>query len=102
MQGCFWGVENYFNKHFKQGLIDSEVGYTGGETDDPNYRMVWLLPIPEIRRVHICCCCLHYYTSISMILAAFPLAKTMLSYGRTSSLCLSATGAGLHWHNRAC
>lgn len=38
--GCFWGVDNYFNKHFKQGLIDSEVGYTGGEMDDPNYRMV--------------------------------------------------------------
>jgi peptide methionine sulfoxide reductase MsrA len=47
MQGCFWGVENYFNKHFKQGLIDSEVGYTGGEMDDPNYRMVRRLPILE-------------------------------------------------------
>lgn len=41
MQGCFWGVENYFVKHFKQGLIDSEVGYTGGETSDPKYREVW-------------------------------------------------------------
>ncbi|CAL5224500.1 g7196 [Coccomyxa viridis] len=38
--GCFWGVENYFNKHFKQGLLSSEVGYCGGESADPNYRQV--------------------------------------------------------------
>ena len=40
LQGCFWGVENYFNKHFKQGLLSSEVGYCGGEAADPNYRQV--------------------------------------------------------------
>ena len=44
VKGCFWGVENYFNKHFKQGLISSEVGYTGGEAADPNYRQVRHLP----------------------------------------------------------
>lgn len=40
VQGCFWGVEHYFNKHFKEGILKSEVGYTGGETKDPNYRQV--------------------------------------------------------------
>ena len=44
VKGCFWGVENYFNKHFKQGLISSEVGYCGGEAADPNYRQVRHLP----------------------------------------------------------
>jgi hypothetical protein len=24
-QGCFWGVENYFNKHFKDAILKSEV-----------------------------------------------------------------------------
>ncbi|CAL8464614.1 g4149 [Coccomyxa elongata] len=38
--GCFWGVEHYFNKHFKEGILKSEVGYTGGDTKDPNYRQV--------------------------------------------------------------
>lgn len=40
IQGCFWGVEHYFNKHFKDAIIKSEVGYTGGEVKDPNYRQV--------------------------------------------------------------
>lgn len=40
VQGCFWGVEHYFNKHFKEGILKSEVGYTGGDTKDPNYRQV--------------------------------------------------------------
>jgi len=36
--GCFWGVEQRFRA--VPGVIDAEVGYTGGHTDDPSYRMV--------------------------------------------------------------
>ena len=43
-QGCFWGIDNYFNKHFKDAIVSSEVGYTGGEIKDPDYRRVCTLP----------------------------------------------------------
>ena len=34
--GCFWGMEDLF-RHQK-GIIDTEVGYQGGENDNPSYR----------------------------------------------------------------
>jgi len=34
--GCFWGVEGYFKQ--LNGVIDTEVGYTDGSTEMPNYR----------------------------------------------------------------
>jgi len=34
--GCFWGMEDLF-RH-RKGIIDSEVGYQGGENDNPSYR----------------------------------------------------------------
>ncbi len=36
--GCFWGVED----HFQQipGVLRTRVGYTGGQTKNPNYRAV--------------------------------------------------------------
>jgi len=34
-QGCFWGVEHYINKKFKNGIVKSAVGYTGGDAQNP-------------------------------------------------------------------
>lgn len=36
--GCFWGVEARFRQI--PGVIDTRVGYTGGTTPDPNYKLV--------------------------------------------------------------
>jgi peptide-methionine (S)-S-oxide reductase len=36
--GCFWGVEADFRTLL--GVLDTEVGYTGGHKDRPTYRQV--------------------------------------------------------------
>jgi len=33
--GCFWGVEEIYRGI--DGVVDTEVGYTGGDLDDPTY-----------------------------------------------------------------
>jgi len=36
--GCFWGVEAEFRR--VEGVLSTEVGYTGGETEGPTYQAV--------------------------------------------------------------
>ncbi len=36
--GCFWGVEAFYRRI--PGILDVVVGYTGGVTENPNYREV--------------------------------------------------------------
>lgn len=36
--GCFWGVESAFRQI--AGVIDAQVGYTGGKTENPTYKAV--------------------------------------------------------------
>ena len=36
--GCFWGVEDVFRK--LEGVIDTQVGYAGGDFDHPSYQDV--------------------------------------------------------------
>jgi peptide-methionine (S)-S-oxide reductase len=34
--GCFWGMEDLFRT--RKGILDTEVGYQGGQNDNPTYR----------------------------------------------------------------
>jgi peptide methionine sulfoxide reductase msrA/msrB len=36
--GCFWGVESLFKK--LQGVLKTEVGYSGGHQDNPSYEAI--------------------------------------------------------------
>lgn len=39
--GCFWGLEELYRKDWEgKGLLDCRVGYTGGQSEAPDYRSV--------------------------------------------------------------
>ena len=37
--GCFWGAEHYFKQI--DGVVDTEVGFANGRTENPTYKEVW-------------------------------------------------------------
>ncbi len=38
--GCFWGVESAFRGLIGKGVVSTQVGYTGGHTENPTYQQV--------------------------------------------------------------
>lgn len=36
--GCFWGIESIYRQ--TEGVVDTRVGYTGGDTENPSYEKV--------------------------------------------------------------
>jgi methionine-S-sulfoxide reductase len=36
--GCFWGMEHLYQQ--LEGVVDTDVGYTGGQVEDPTYAVV--------------------------------------------------------------
>jgi len=38
--GCFWGMEKFFRKEFKDGLKTTAVGFMGGSKKNPSYESV--------------------------------------------------------------
>ncbi len=46
--GCFWGVQEYFNR--QEGVVETLAGYAGGDYENPSYEDVcsWLTGHAEV------------------------------------------------------
>lgn len=49
--GCFWGVQYYFDQ--VPGVVKTEVGYSGGHTDNPVYKQVLTHTTGHVEAVRI-------------------------------------------------
>ena len=46
--GCFWGTEHYFKQI--DGVVDTEVGFANGRTENPTYKEVCTDKRPALLR----------------------------------------------------
>lgn len=49
--GCFWGTEHYFKQI--NGVVDTEVGFANGNTDNPTYKQVYTDTTGYAETVHV-------------------------------------------------
>ena len=49
--GCFWGTEHFFKQ--VEGVVDTEVGFANGHTDNPTYKEVYTDETGYAETVHI-------------------------------------------------
>ena len=49
--GCFWGIELNFSK--LDGVLETRVGYTGGDTADPTYEEICRKPTGHAEAIEI-------------------------------------------------
>ena len=49
--GCFWGTEHYFKQI--EGVIETEVGFANGHTENPTYKEVYTDTTGYAETVHV-------------------------------------------------
>lgn len=49
--GCFWGTEHFFKQI--EGVLETEVGFANGHTEDPSYKEVYTDKTGHAETVHV-------------------------------------------------